>query len=144
LDSCEAKPILQFIGRIETPYQTIRDCPRNIDPSGPLCTLRLDPARVAGLTGLAAGQSILVLYWFEGVERSALVQTQPASGKERGVFALRSPHRPNPIGAAVVRIESIAQGCVSVRGLDCLNGTPLLDIKPAIFAEETASAGKGR
>jgi len=125
------KPTLRFIGWIETPYRTLSECPGNIDPHGPVCVLHLEQDMQAGLAGLSAGESILVLYWFEHVERSALLQKRRSTGKERGVFALRSPHRPNPIGAALVRIEGITNGCIRVRGMDCLDGTPLLDIKPA-------------
>jgi tRNA-Thr(GGU) m(6)t(6)A37 methyltransferase TsaA len=85
----------------------------------------------------------LVLYWLDEADRDALLQQPKDGGEERGVFALRSPHRPNPIGAATVKIERIADGCIQVRGLDCLDETPLLDIKPAIFAA-TDSGGRKR
>jgi tRNA (Thr-GGU) A37 N-methylase len=82
-----------------------------------------------------------VLYWLGDADRGALVRRHGQIGGELGVFALRSPHRPNPIGAAAVRIESIRETTVEVRGLDCLDGTPLLDIRPAMFAERD---GEGR
>lgn len=125
--------VLKFIGRIKTPYKTLEDCPRNIDPTGPLCKLVINKDMKDGVTGLIPGQKILVLYWFEGVDRSSCQQESRKKGKRLGVFALRSPHRPNPIGAAVVRIESIENMQIFVKGLDCLDGTPLLDIKPAIL-----------
>ena len=124
---------LRSIGHIKTPYRKLRECPRNINPEGPLCELVVDEYFSDGLAGLAAGMNILVLYWFDNVNREVLLQQQRESGCERGVFALRSPHRPNPIGAATVKIESIVNQRIRVRGMDCLNGTPLLDIKPAIF-----------
>jgi tRNA-Thr(GGU) m(6)t(6)A37 methyltransferase TsaA len=126
---------LKFIGRIKTPYKTLEDCPRNIDPTGPLCKLVINKNMKDGVTGLIPGQKILVLYWFEDVDRSSYQQESRKKGKRLGVFALRSPHRPNPIGAAVVRIESIENMQIFVKGLDCLDGTPLLDIKPAILDE---------
>ena len=137
---------LRPIGQIRTPYRTLSECPRNADPDGPTCQLAIHPAFAEGLTGLNAGDYVLVLYWLDRADRDALLQTRGSGDDQRGVFALRSPHRPNPIGAAVSRIERIADGCIDVRGLDCLDGTPLLDIKPAIFAapdggRRTAPAG---
>jgi len=127
---------LRFIGRIRTPFRFLADCPRNVEPDGPVCELLVDEAHAAGLTGLEAGQDILVLYWLGAADRDVLVQRRRGDGEESGVFALRSPNRPNPIGAGVVRIESIADGRIRVRGLDCLDGTPLLDIKPDLPARK--------
>jgi tRNA-Thr(GGU) m(6)t(6)A37 methyltransferase TsaA len=122
---------LKFIGKIRTPYRSVKECPSHVDIQGPTCQLVLDDKFRDGLKGLSPGQDILVLYWFENVDRARMVQTPRRGGERRGVFALRSPHRPNPIAASVVTIESIREGQVTVRGMDCLDGTPLLDIKPA-------------
>lgn len=126
---------LKPIGRIKTPYQTVEECPNNIQRNGPVCKLNLFEEYQAGLSGLKAGQSILVLYWFEGVDRSAILQESFDGENKIGSFALRSPHRPNPIAAAVRPIEFVDNGSIVVKGLDCLNGTILLDIKPAILCE---------
>jgi len=136
------KASIRSIGRIRTPYRTLDECPRNINPEGPDCELDIDEEFAEGLAGLTPGQHILVLYWFEDVDRRQLMHRRRSSDSELGVFALRSPVRPNPIAAAVVRIESIEAGRLRVRGLDCLDGTPLLDIKPAIFAETPDGSGK--
>lgn len=125
---------LKSIGHINTPYETIEECPTNIDFNGPLCHLVLDEEFKNGLSGLQPGQKILILYWFENTDRNVIEQPTDDGGSI-GTFALRSPHRPNPIVAATLPIEVIENGVVSVRGLDCLNGTPLLDIKPAILLE---------
>ncbi|ACJ31267.1 Conserved hypothetical protein [Shewanella piezotolerans WP3] len=125
---------LKPIGHIKTPYSDTISCPNNIQANGPICGLMLDKAYQKGLTGLEVGQWILVLYWFENVDRD-LIQQPLADGTLIGTFALRSPHRPNPVVAAVVPIEKISQGCITVKGLDCLNGTALIDIKPAILRE---------
>jgi len=123
---------LRFIGRIRTPYRTREECPAFTDRQGPPCEIRLDRAWREGTRGLSAGQEILVLYWFEDVARDRPVQPPRHGGPPRGVFALRSPHRPNPIAAATVRVEYLARdGRIGVRGMDCLDGTPLLDVKPA-------------
>lgn len=124
---------LHPIGHIETPYRTLDDCPNNVQQNGPVCTLVLDPDYAAGLRGLSVGQKILLLYWFDKSKRDLLVQHRrgdPAAPL-LGTFCLRSPHRPNPIAIAEVPIEAIDGNKVQVRGLDCLTGTKLLDIKPA-------------
>ncbi|WP_170560386.1 SAM-dependent methyltransferase [Ruegeria atlantica] len=123
---------LTFIGHIETPFQSLGDCPNNVQADGPRCDIVLGSRFAQGLLGLETGQTILVLYWLEGVDRNLLIQHRGGRSDSipRGVFALRSPHRPNPIAAARVQIEAITDGRVKVRGMDCLNGTRLLDIKP--------------
>ena len=130
-------PTLKFIGYVETPYDSIGECPNNIDHSGPLCKLIVDDDYKDGLLGLETGQEILVLYWFDDIDRDVIRQESNKTGEVIGTFALRSPHRPNPIGAATLPIQAIDNGSISVQGLDCLNGTPLLDIKPAIMHEHS-------
>ncbi len=127
--------MLKFIGEIKTPYATINDCPRNISKDGPPCTLTLYEKYQSGLEGLQAGDKILILYWLNLSEDAPMKQSSPDDTVKRGVFSLRSPHRPNPIGVAIVKIESIKQNKIEVKGLDCVNGTNLLDIKPAIMDE---------
>ena len=129
------KATLKSIGHINTPYKAIEDCPNNVDLNGPLCQLVINEEFIDGLSGLQSGQKILILYWFENTDRSATKQISNNGEELIGTFSLRSPHRPNPIGAAVLPIEAIDNGVVSVKGLDCLNGTHLLDMKPAILYE---------
>ena len=124
--------LLHPIGRISTPYGSEEECPSNIDPSVPVCTLELEPAYGEGLRDLEVGDMILVLYWLGSADRGRVLQQRRGAGPLRGTFSLRSPHRPNPIGAAVVRIDGIRDRSVTVRGMDCMDGTPLLDIKPAM------------
>ncbi|MGO1117163.1 SAM-dependent methyltransferase [Rhodovibrionaceae bacterium A322] len=126
---------LTYIGRISTPYTKLEDCPNNLQPDGPDCRITLNSDYREGLKGLAAGQSILLLYWFAQANRNPGLQ-RPGGRPDApltGTFALRSPHRPNPIAAAVVPIQALDEeaGTLVVKGLDCLDGTPLLDIKPA-------------
>ena len=132
---------LVFIGHIETPYETPADCPYTVNPGGPECRVVVDPEYAAGLTGLEVGVRILLLYWLDRANRARPLVAERRSGKIAGVFAARTPHRPNPIGAAVVTIEAIEGLALKVRGLDCVNGTPLLDIKPAMRAESPTGGG---
>lgn len=84
-----------------------------------------------GLLGLAPGQRLLVLFYFHRSKGFELLQ-HPQGNKSRpcqGVFCLRSPRRPNPIGASVVDLLEITENVLRVRGLDALNGTPILDLK---------------
>jgi tRNA-Thr(GGU) m(6)t(6)A37 methyltransferase TsaA len=124
---------LNQIGHIKTPFQRIEDCPNNVEAEGPECEVILDAEFAPGLNGLREGQSVLLLYWFENVDRTLVTQTRGprADGEMAGTFALRSPHRPNPIAASTVPILWIENGKFGVRGLDCISGTKLLDIKPA-------------
>jgi len=126
---------LEFVGHIETPYATPAECPYTVNPGGPECRIVVHPRYAAGLTGLEVGGRILVLYWLDKASRSKPLVAERRSGKVAGAFAARTPHRPNPIAAAVVTIEAITGPVLKVRGLDCVNGTPLLDIKPAMVTE---------
>lgn len=123
---------LRFIGRIETPFIVRADCPRQGDAEhGPDCTLHLDPVYEPALDGIEQFERIEVLYWLHEARRDMLTQSPKADGRTRGTFSLRSPLRPNPIGTSIVRLIRRDGPRLTVRGLDCLNATPLLDIKPA-------------
>lgn len=122
---------LTAIGNIRTPYSNIADCPRNIGQNNDECQIVVFEKYLAGLDGLHQGADIQILYWLDQAVFTDLIQTSRKSGELKGVFALRTPNRPNPIGSAVVNIEAITDRGLTVRGLDCLNGTILLDIKPA-------------
>jgi tRNA-Thr(GGU) m(6)t(6)A37 methyltransferase TsaA len=118
-----------FIGRIRTPWKTRDDCPKNARGSDAPCTIELDPRYAAALDGVASCTHLVVLYFMHQARRDLLVQA-PRHGERRGTFALRSPVRPNPIAMSVVRLTRIEGTTLSVVGLDCLDGTPLIDIKP--------------
>lgn len=88
---------------------------------------------VPGLHGLEPGQQIMVIFYLHRSEGYELQQhpRHDLSRPARGVFALRSPNRPNPIGVTVVELLALDGNVLRVRGLDAINGTPVLDIKPA-------------
>ena len=119
-----------FIGRIRTPWARRADCPRRGDRTGPDCLIEIDPRWAAGLTGLATYAHIQVLYWMHEARRDLVLQTPRGVTAPIGTFALRSPVRPNPIASSVVALVAIEGTTLRVRGLDCLDGTPLIDIKP--------------
>ena len=99
---------------------------------GEPAALEIDPVYRAGLVGLEKFSHIIVLYWMHEARRDLIVQSPAHLKAPRGVFALRSPVRPNPIALAVVRLVSMnpSTGHVEIDGIDCVDGTPLIDIKP--------------
>lgn len=122
---------LYFIGTIRTPWRNRADCPKNPREAGDaVSTIELDPRYARALTGLEACRHILVLYFMDRARRDLVVQVPRHSGVATGTFALRSPTRPNPIAASVVELLGIDGNVLKVRGLDCLDGTPLVDLKP--------------
>jgi tRNA-Thr(GGU) m(6)t(6)A37 methyltransferase TsaA len=118
-----------FVGRIRTPWTRRGDCPRRGSPDGPECRIELDPRWARALTGIEPCARLQILYWMHRARRDLVLQTPRGAGP-LGTFALRSPVRPNPIASSVVALERIEGATLVVRGLDCLDGTPLLDIKP--------------
>jgi tRNA-Thr(GGU) m(6)t(6)A37 methyltransferase TsaA len=121
---------LYFIGRIRTPWSRREECPKNSGESDAICTIELDPRYEAGLADVRGCTHLIVLYWMDRAPRNLVLQTPRHYGVARGVFALRSPARPNPIAMSVVQLIEIDGVRLRARGLDCLDGTPLLDLKP--------------
>jgi tRNA-Thr(GGU) m(6)t(6)A37 methyltransferase TsaA len=121
---------LYFIGRIRTPWTRREDCPKNGREAEAVCTIELDSRWAQGLKGLETLSHVVLLYWMDRARRDLVLQAPRHYGEQRGTFALRSPVRPNPIAMSVVRLLHIEGGTLSVIGLDCLDKTPLLDIKP--------------
>jgi tRNA-Thr(GGU) m(6)t(6)A37 methyltransferase TsaA len=126
-----------FIGYIRSDWSR-GDSPRNLtqarDAGGGNARIELDAAYAEGLHGLEAGQPIWVLYWMDRGRRDLIVQVPKHSPEPRGVFALRSPARPNPIAMAAVVIRSINHdtGVIEVDATDAFDLTPVVDIKPWI------------
>jgi tRNA-Thr(GGU) m(6)t(6)A37 methyltransferase TsaA len=119
-----------FVGRIRTPWTRREDCPKNARESNAVCTIEVDERWAAALTGIETCTHLLVLYWMDRARRDLVIQAPRHYAEPRGTFALRSPVRPNPIAASVVRLVGVAGTRLSVVGLDCLDGTPLIDLKP--------------
>jgi tRNA-Thr(GGU) m(6)t(6)A37 methyltransferase TsaA len=119
-----------FIGTIHTPWKTRAECPKRGSADGPVCSIVIHEPWRTGLTGLADHRRIQVLYWMHHARRDLVLQTPYRTGVTTGTFALRSPLRPNPIASSFVDLVSVEDGVVSVRGLDCVDGTPLIDLKP--------------
>jgi tRNA-Thr(GGU) m(6)t(6)A37 methyltransferase TsaA len=131
--------VLNPIGRIRTPHQRLEDCPRGVRCAQGSARLEIDPAYQDALLDIDQASHLHVLYWLDRSERSVLRRPTPHDGVLRGVFATRSPVRPNPIGLAVVRLMQREGRLLTVSGMDCLDGTALLDLKPYLPGADCVS-----
>lgn len=121
---------LVFIGRIHTPWTSRMEAPRQGRPDGPICRIEVFEPWVSALDGLENYQRIEVLDRLHLSRRDLVMQSPRNDGAVRGTFSLRTPARPNPIGTSIAELIRIEGSVVLVQGLDCLDGTPLLDLKP--------------
>ena len=122
------------IGHVKSPLTSTADAPRQGDEGAPPAYLILDSEVHAGLDGIAVGDEIIVLTWLHEADRRVLTVhprgdlTRP----EQGVFSTRAPSRPNPIGLHRVRVLSLDGIRIQVSGLEAIDGTPIVDLKPVL------------
>jgi tRNA-Thr(GGU) m(6)t(6)A37 methyltransferase TsaA len=121
---------LVFIGRIRTPWKSRLETPRQGRHDGPVCRLEIFEPWVPAIKGVDFYSNLEVIYWLHLSRRDLVLQSPKNNKSTRGTFSLRSPVRPNPIGTSIVKLVGIEGNVVLVRGLDCLDQTPLLDLKP--------------
>jgi tRNA-Thr(GGU) m(6)t(6)A37 methyltransferase TsaA len=121
---------LYFIGRIRTPWKERKDCPKNARESEAVCIVDVDPHWREGLKDVETCSHLVLLYWMDRSPRNLVLQVPGHYGVQHGTFALRSPARPNPVAMSVVKLLRVDGNRLSVVGLDCLDDTPLIDIKP--------------
>ena len=125
---------LVFIGRINTPWKTSSKCPKNLRDArerGLAATIDVDNAFRESLEGLEHCSHVLTLYWLDKARRDLVIRRR-RGGKTLATFATRAPVRPNPVGMAAVRLLALdrAKGRLEVDAIDCIDGTPLIDLKP--------------
>jgi tRNA-Thr(GGU) m(6)t(6)A37 methyltransferase TsaA len=124
---------IKFIGKIQSDLKSIEDCPLQENENAPEATIMIFPEFMEGIRNIVAGSEILLLTWLHVADRS-VIKCVPRNNYEApkiGVFSTRSPDRPNPIGIHSVKVLSISdQGLIKVSGLEVLDQTPLVDIKP--------------
>ena len=119
--------------------------PRQGRHDGPVCRLEIFEPWLPALKGIDFYSNLEVLYWLHLSRRDLVLQSPKNNKSTRGTFSLRSPVRPNPIGTSIVKLVGVEGSTVLVRGLDCLDETPLLDLKPdrCEFTPAGAAAGRG-
>jgi tRNA-Thr(GGU) m(6)t(6)A37 methyltransferase TsaA len=122
---------MQPIGYVRSPYTETRDIPKGLgakhEAEG---TLEITEEFEAGLKDIEGFSHLFVIWAFDRADGCSLVATPPTDGRPHGVFATRSPRRPNPIGLTVVELLGREGRALRVRGIDMLEGTPILDLKP--------------
>ncbi len=121
---------LVFIGRIRTPWTSRLATPRQGRQDGPVCRLEIFEPWVPAINGVDFYEKLEVIYWLHQSRRDLVLQSPKNNQKTRGTFSLRSPVRPNPIATSIVKLVGVEGKVILVRGLDCLDETPLLDVKP--------------
>jgi L-fuculose-phosphate aldolase len=122
---------LQIIGMLHGDIASREDAPKNYSESTRIGTIEVFPQYTEGLEGIAADQTIVVLFWLHEAKRDIL-RVYPRgdrSRKQRGVFTTRSPMRPNPIAISELKVLDVKNNLIEVSGLDILDGTPIVDIK---------------
>jgi tRNA-Thr(GGU) m(6)t(6)A37 methyltransferase TsaA len=137
-DSSATDFTVRPIGRVQSPLVSTADAPRQGDEGAPDAFLVLDPEVQAGLDGIAVGDEIIILTWLHEADR-AVLRVHPRgdlSRPEAGVFSTRAPSRPNPIGLHRVRVLDIAGVRLHVSGLEAIDGTPVIDLKPTLASIE--------
>jgi tRNA-Thr(GGU) m(6)t(6)A37 methyltransferase TsaA len=126
---------IQFIGKLFSPLKEIADCPLQESEGAPKAILKIDERFLPAIPGLNAGDRVILLTWLHKADRNVLT-TKPRNNPKaatKGIFATRSPDRPNPIGLHEVEIiEITATGEIIVSNMEVIDGTPVIDIKPVL------------
>lgn len=123
---------LQQVGIIHSPYSVPSDAPRQGKNSDFLCDIEIFEEYKKGLKDIEGFSHLIIFYWMHLSKHFDLLVQTPWDTKKHGLFSTRSPHRPNPIGLSVVRFLKINDNILTIRGIDAVDGTPVLDIKPYI------------
>jgi tRNA-Thr(GGU) m(6)t(6)A37 methyltransferase TsaA len=134
----------QAIGFVSSPFKETREIPKGLgarhDAEG---VLKILPEFEAGLADIEGFSHLIIIWEFDRADGFELVASPPSDNRTHGVFATRSPLRPNPIGLTTVELLRREGAELHVRGVDMLNGTPILDIKPYLtnIPEQTLRRG---
>ena len=121
---------LKSIGIINSPYKKKEDAPRQGRYSEEISEITVFDEYKEGLQDIERKNHYYIFYWLDRAERDTLKGIPHGRTQERGVFSIRSPARPNPIAMCLVEIIKIEGNKLSVKWLDALDGSPLIDIKP--------------
>jgi tRNA-Thr(GGU) m(6)t(6)A37 methyltransferase TsaA len=144
------QPLIRFrpIGTVRSPFKKREDIDprRNYRPNGfsdVRGEIEIDPAYAAGLKDIAGFSHLVVIFAFHKSGPGHLLARPPFERRRRGVFSTRSPHRPNPIGMTIVRLLGRQKNVLEVSGIDMLEGTPVLDIKPYTSRDSKRGVKRG-
>ncbi|MCS7144521.1 MAG: tRNA (N6-threonylcarbamoyladenosine(37)-N6)-methyltransferase TrmO [Archaeoglobaceae archaeon] len=122
--------LLRPIGVIRSPFKDKNSAPHQGRFSKEISEIEIFPEFEEGLRDIEKCHYLILLYWLHEANRNSLIAVPPSSRREHGVFATRSPNRPNPIGFSVVKLIERKGRFLKVKWLDAIDNTPLLDIKP--------------
>jgi tRNA-Thr(GGU) m(6)t(6)A37 methyltransferase TsaA len=125
---------LRVVGYVRSSLKSRSDAPRQGSEGAPRATIELHPALREGLSGIAVGHELILLTWFHEARRDVL-KLHPRNDPSlplAGVFATRSPDRPNPIGLHRVLVLALGPSSLEVEPLEAIDGTPIIDIKPVL------------
>lgn len=130
----EPKKMMELtqIGVIHTQYKTLQECPYQTCKSKQIAEIEVFDDYVGGLKDVEGFSHIIILYWLHKSMGYSLLVKTPWDTKLHGLFTTRSPRRPNPIGISVVKLIERRGRILSVKGIDAIDGTPLIDIKPYV------------
>jgi tRNA-Thr(GGU) m(6)t(6)A37 methyltransferase TsaA len=142
--SSPARVWLRPVGRIRSTIRKRSDAPRQGSEGAPDAWLEIEPWATAGLLGVTAGDRLLIITWLDRGQRDVL-QVHPRGDRRRplsGVFATRSPDRPNPLGLHPVTVRRLTGRRLRIGPIEALDGTPVVDIKPVLRAGARRSSGR--
>ena len=125
---------LRVVGYVRSPLADVADAPKQGDEGAPDAVLEMEPSVVPALAGLSPGDEIVVITWLHLGDRETLA-VHPRGDMSRpvtGVFATRSPDRPNPLGLHRCAVLAVDGGRLTVSGLEAVDGTPVVDVKIAL------------
>ena len=123
---------LKFIGKSHSSLKKVEDCPLQENEDAPEATIEIYPEFLEGIKDLKPGSKIVLLTWLNKADRDviACIPRRNYNSPKIGVFATRSPDRPNPVGLHSVKVLSVENNLIKVSALEVLDQTPLVDIKP--------------
>lgn len=132
------------VGYVRSPFRTTAEIPKGLGAEHPEeGVIEVLPELAEGLTDIEGFSHLFVIWVFDRSEGFALLVQPPSDDRPHGIFATRSPRRPNPIGLSVVELLRRDGNRLVVRGVDQLDGTPVLDIKPVLSSPAQASLRRG-
>ena len=138
----ETSPELKPIGIIHSPYKNTRKAPHQGHKSEDVSRIEVFREFEEGLQDIEEFSHIIVVYWFHESEGYHLLVKTPWDDIPHGLFTTRSPHRPSPLGLTLVKLVAREKNILKVKGLDAIDGTPLLHIKPYVPGADDRSAVK--